>query len=246
MAILLGGGCAGTAQTDAPLRIASAANFYATAVQLAEAFETEQGGEVEVISGSSGKHVAQILAGAPFDVLLSADTLRPHLLVERGVVERGETWVYAVGRLVAWVPRVPVHVLSDASALGPLSAEDVLRGAAGRIAIANPDLAPYGRAATQVLDRLGSGMQRVRGENASQAFQFVSAGSVEAGLVAFSQVRDEARGQVWVIPDSLYDPIVQGGAVLSDHPAAEAFRRFLDAPRQRSVLERAGYQAPHP
>lgn len=227
-------GCATNPSTepDRPLRVASAANFYATAKTLAAAFEAETGSEVQVVSGSSGKHVAQILAGAPFDVLLSADTLRPRMLVEEGIARPDQIWIYAVGVLVAWHP--------DGSS--PADLEARLLSREGRVAIANPDLAPYGRAAAQVLEGLGSSLALVRGENVSQAYQFTSTGSVDVGLVSLSQIPPAMRPRIWLVPDSLYDPILQGAAIVSDHPAAVGFRRFLDLPRQQSLLEEAGYR----
>lgn len=229
-------GCAANPSTEParPLRIASAANFFATASNLAAAYEAETGTEVQVVSGSSGKHVAQILAGAPFDVLFSADTLRPRVLVEQGITRSDQIWTYAVGVLVAWHPDIS----------SPADLEARLRGGEGRVAIANPDLAPYGRAATQALARLDSEMDLVRGENVSQAYQFGSTGNVDAVLVALSQIPPATRSSIWIVPDSLYDPILQGAAIVSDHPGAEGFRRFLDRPSQQSHLEEAGYRLP--
>jgi molybdate transport system substrate-binding protein len=206
------------------------ANFYGTALELAEAYHQSSGVRVSLIPGSSGKHVAQIRAGAPYDVLLSADTLRPGLLVAEGLAS--ESWIYAEGILVAWSPSSPT----------PDGAFAAFHSAEASVALANPDLAPYGSAARQVLDGLGSPAARVYGENVSQARQFTEVGGVQLGMVALAQVPSARRSEAWVVPDSLYHAILQGGALLSDTPAARDFRTFLNSDQARVIIRRAGYR----
>lgn len=215
---------------DAQLRIAVSANFYATALELSEAYREESGNRVVLIPGSSGKHVSQIRAGAPYDLLLSADTLRPGLLVREGLAR--DVWVYAEGILIAWAPSAPT----------PEKALAALRDAESRVALANPDLAPYGLAARQVLDGMDSPAARVYGENVSQARQFTETGNVQVGLVALAQIPPTRRSEVWVVPDSLYGRILQSAAVLSDNPAAQDFRRFMTSNRAREIIRQSGYR----
>ena len=217
-------------ESDPPLRVAVAANFYATALDLASLHQQESGQRVELIPGSSGKHVAQIRAGAPYDLLLSADTLRPALLVQEGLA--AESWIYAEGILVAWSPSSPT----------PEGARRSLLSSSSRVALANPDLAPYGLAARQVLDALGSPAVRVYGENVSQARQFTEVGSVQTGLLALSQIPPSRRSEGWLVPDSLYGAILQAAVVLSSSAAARDFRTFLSTNRAQAIIRQAGYR----
>lgn len=228
MLFLAAVGC--RAESNPPLRVAVSANFYATALELADAYQQESGIRISLIPGSSGKHVAQIRAGAPYDILLSADTLRPGLLVREGLAR--EAWIYAEGILVAWSPSTP----TPEEAFASLQTVEI------RVALANPDLAPYGLAARQVLDAMGSPAARVYGENVSQARQFTEVGGVQTGLVALAQIPPSRRSEVWVVPDSLYGRILQAAVVLNDTAAAQDFRTFLSTNRARAIIRQAGYR----
>ncbi|MBO6577177.1 MAG: molybdate ABC transporter substrate-binding protein [Rhodothermales bacterium] len=215
MAALVLASCGGE---PAPLRIAVASNFHEAARELAVGFPG-----AEVIPGSTGKHVAQVLAGAPYDVLLAADTVRYRVL-------EGPRRIYARGILAAWSP--------SADARTALASPD------SRIALANPDLAPYGTAAEQALTALRAPGQRVFGENVAQAYQFARAGGVDVALVSWAQLSAGERAAAWRVPDSLYSPIVQGAVLLSDKPEARRFWDYLASPDAARMIERSGYLAP--
>ncbi|MFT4604988.1 MAG: molybdate transport system substrate-binding protein [Rhodothermales bacterium] len=216
--------------TAPPLRIAVSANFYPTALELAGAYQEKSAIRLELIPGSSGKHVAQIRAGAPYDVLLSADTLRPGLLAREGLAS--QAWIYAEGILVAWSPFGPTPAEARASLGSPQT----------RVALANPDLAPYGLAARQVLDALESPATRVYGENVSQARQFTEVGSVRTGLVALAQIPPARRSEVWMVPDSLYGRILQAAVILNETEAAQGFLTFMRSNQAAAIIRRAGYR----
>ncbi len=216
-------------------RVAVASNFASTVRVLAERFESETGFRIRTSVGATGQLYAQIVQAAPFDVLLAADAERPALLFGKGLAEEPAT--YAFGRLVLWSPD-PGRVQGPGTLRAP-----GLR----RIALANPDIAPYGVAALAVLERLGipDPPRRIIGHNVAQAFQFVSTGNAEAGLVALSQIPES--GSRWVAPEHLHPPIRQDAVLLRrgrGNPAAEAFFRFLFGETGRAILERAGYRVP--
>ena len=223
--------------------IAVAANFRSVLDELEPAFEAETGHELTISSGSTGKIYAQIVNGAPYDVFLSADRVRPARLEEGGFTIDGSRFTYAAGRLALWEP--------GASETGP---ERLARNDFRRIALANPDLAPYGCAARQVLISLGQDeatrKKRVLGENVAQAFSFVRTRNVEIGFVALSQILslpDVGRGAYWTPPEHLYDPIYQDAVLLArgeSNAAARAFMKFLKSENARAIIERAGYAIP--
>ena len=220
LAIVLGAGV--NADT---INVAVAANFAATLEKAMPYFEAATGHQLNIISGSSGRHYAQIVNGAPFDVFLSADSERPGALEREGIVTSDQRRVYALGRLAVW-SRDPA-MLTDLESLSKLPP-------GARIAIANPKLAPYGQAAVETLQRLGIyesvKKQLVTGENVSQVFQFAYSGSAAIGLVAYSQVlvAPEA-GSYIVIPDSVYAPIVQEMVLLKSSPASRELFEYLSS-----------------
>lgn len=229
---------AGIAHAD-PVRIAVAANFAGAAQALGRRFEAETGHVPTFVFGSTGSHYAQIVNGAPFDVFLAADVERPRLLEQRRLIVAGTRYTYAVGRIVLWSARE--NYIDDAGAI-------LADGAFRRLAIADPDLAPYGRAARQALTALGHWQRLapriVRGKNVSQAFGFVSTGNAELGIVAASQIagRDGGwPGSAWVIPSDLYEPIEQQAVLLRDAPAGRSFIAFLRSDAARAVIRAHGY-----
>jgi len=195
--------------------VAVAANAAEAAEALAADFEQRTGHRVTVTVGSTGKLYAQILHGAPFDVFLAADQERPRLLLERGLAVADSRRTYAIGRLVLWSSDPTL----EASA-------ETLRGGSFRwLAIANPDLAPYGAAARATLRELGLWeslrSKIVVGENVGQSFTMAASGNAELGLVALSSVigpRNGREGSCWEIPEHLHAPIRQD-AVLLDRRA---------------------------
>lgn len=221
------------------LRVAVAANFLSTLQQLQPLYEARSGDQLLVSAGSSGKLYAQILHGAPYDVLLAADRRYPQRLAEAGKVVAGSRFVYATGQLVLW----------SADAQRPVG-EQVLRQLKGRLALANPRTAPYGMAAQEVLTRLGVGPQLVlvQGESVAQAFQFTASANVDYGLVALSQVlspRNRAnRQRYWPVPSSFHSPLAQEAALLlrgEGNAAARRFLSFLNSPAARQVIRANGY-----
>lgn len=242
IAVALGilGFAAGSGARADVVHVAVATNFAATCRQLAGAFTTATQHEVLISEGSTGKLAAQIAHGAPFDVFLAADAARPAKLEADHHAVAGTRFTYALGRLVLWSARD--GFVRDAS---------VLRGEGfAHLAIANPELAPYGAAAREVLQQLGVWEhvlpKLVRGEDVGQTFHFVSTGNAELGLVALSQLGG-AGGSRWIVPANLHAPIEQQAVLLvagQRDPAASAFLAFLDGATARDLIERAGYGVP--
>lgn len=222
------------------IRVAVASNFSQPMKAIVGAFEQASEHEVTPVFGSTGKHYAQIVHGAPFEVFLAADAWRPRLLESRGLAVAGTRFTYAVGRIVLWSPR---HDLVDAN--GRVLESGDFR----HLAIANPDLAPYGIAARQTLEALGLWQQMqdrlVRGENIGHAFHFVKSGNAELGFVALSQIRQPGRarpeGSYWEVPRDLYSPIEQQAVLLVDSDPARSFVTFLANEPVRTILEGYGY-----
>ena len=221
--------------------IAVAANFAPTAVVLAEDFRRRGGGHVEIVSGASGSLYAQIVAGAPFSLFLSADTCRPRALAVREPTLAPTQATYALGRLVLYSPSRPLHF----GATGwPLFDDHE------RVALANPRVAPYGAAAVAVLEQLPNGdtLTRVQTSNVAQAFAITVVGHVAAGFVAAAQVPKEAReSAVWPVPTDAYPPIYQD-AILTpagvDDPTAKAFLSYLLSDAAQALLIEAGFAVP--
>lgn len=226
----------------AELRVAVASNFVATMSALAGRFETTRGHTLKLSSGSTGKHFAQISNGAPFDVFFAADAERPRLLEERSHAIAGSRYSYALGRLVLWSP--------DADLVDPDAR--VLESRVFRhLAISNPRLAPYGRAAEEVLRGLGAwnaiGSRLVRGENVAQTLQFVASGNAALGFVAYSQVRRPGHsmpGSIWVVPTRLYTPIDQQAVVIRDSAAARELMQFMRTAVAQAIIRDHGYATP--
>lgn len=222
---------------------AVAANFKEVADALAPRFEAATGHRLTVSLGSTGALYAQIVAGAPFDVLLAADQKRPRLLAETGAGIAGTRFTYAVGRLVLWSAR--------ADFIGEDGAAALRRAAVRHVAIAHPKLAPYGAAARQALERLGPWealrAKIVTAENIGQAFAMVATGNAELGLIALSSLAGPGKpptGSRWIVPETLHDPIRQDAILLArahDNAAARAFLDYLKGGEARVLIERYGY-----
>jgi len=238
-AILL---CASVPALAETLNVAVASNFVAAMQRIEEAFEGNSEHEVRLIRGSSGKHYAQIQNGAPFDIFLSADQLRPRRLVEEGIAKESDLTTYAQGQLALWSRQNDVQ----------LGREYLLNTSNyGVIAIANPRLAPYGQAATEVFSHLGLESQLsqrlVMGENIAQAFQFAFSGNADIGLIAYSQAISpnmRGMGSVWLVPSELHLPIKQDMVILSDSSAALEFAAFMKSDTVRDILLTSGYLLP--
>lgn len=235
-ALLLATGGAFAGETT----VAVAANAAEVVETLAAEFERESGHRVTVTVGSTGKLYAQILHGAPFDLFLAADQERPRLLVEQGLAVEDSRSTYAIGRLVLWRPGAAMAV-----------DEDLLRdGSLRRLALANPDLAPYGAAARETLRELGLWESLrpkiVLGENVGQAFAMAASGNAELAFVSLASVlspRNGHEGSYWEVPEHLHRPIRQDSVLLDrarDNPAARDFHEFLNTPVALKTMESFG------
>ena len=210
--------------------------------EIAPAFHREHAdAELQSTFGSSGNFYSQIRNGAPFDAFLSADVEYPRMLLKDGIGKADSLFVYGVGRIVVWVPA--------ASALDPASALSDAR--VRHVAIANPQHAPYGRAAAAALHSLklyaGVASKLVLGEDISQTFEFVESGAADVGIVALSLARAPAalgKGRDWEIPLDAYPRIDQGGLLLKDSPATQALRAFLVSAEGRRILKKYGFYPP--
>ncbi len=241
---LLGAVCcisAVTAQADTVV-VAVAANFAATAQQIATDFTRSSGHEVKLVPGATGKLYAQIKNGAPFQVLLSADDEVPTRLVREGDAQAASQFTYAMGRLVLWSAQAGV-----VDGLG-----QVLGTPFSRLAVADPRVAPYGAAALEVLRKQGllQAVQGrlVQGESIAQAYQFVATGNAPLGFVALSQVMRKgqiAQGSAWLVPAAMHQPLRQDAVLLragKGQTAAVAFLAYLRSEAARTVMQGAGYE----
>ena len=221
--------------------VAVAANFTAPMQKIAALFEKQTGDKVVVSTGATGKFYAQIVNGAPFDVLLSADDTTPEKLEKEGKAVKGTRYTYAVGKLVLWSPK-DNYVDSEGK---------VLSGDFAHISIANPKLAPYGAAAMETLDKLkltDSVKPRiVTGENIAQTYQFIATGNAPLGFVALSQVMQDgkvSKGSYWLVPETMHEPIRQDAVLLNkgaDNDSAKALLKYLKSDEARAVIKTFGY-----
>ncbi len=226
----------------AEIRVAVASNFRFASEALARQFEQTTGHDVTLIFGSTGKHFAQIQNGAPFDVYLAADELRPRMLEEDGISVSGTRFVYAIGKLVLWSPHDDFADTPES----PLERDDFRF-----LSIASPTLSPYGRAARQYLQSVNLWIsiqpRLVRGENVGQAYQYVASHNADLGLIAFAQIKlpsNSTVGSYWEIPPTAYDPIRQQGVLLKDAPPARAFIEYLRSDDAHEIIESYGYTVP--
>ena len=224
--------------------IAVASNFTAAANQLVVDFENQSDHQVNLVFGSSGRFFAQISNGAPFDAFLSADQEKPAALLENSLASESSLFTYAHGALVLWSADSDT-VNNSADVMGTNSFR--------KLASANPRLAPYGVAAREVIEHLGVSEElstkMVLGENIAQAYQFVSTGNAELGLVAYSQVFSSGQlsgGSAWVVPEEMYSPIRQDAVLLTrgeSNSAAVAFLNFLRSDEGQTIIQSFGYKA---
>lgn len=219
--------------------VAVAANFTAAAKELATVFADATGHEAVLSFGSTGKLYAQIAHGAPFEVFLAADSVRPQRAEVEGLAVAGSRFTYARGRLVLW-SRDGARLDGSPTALKA--------GAFSRLAIANPKTAPYGAAARETLTVLGLWetvrARVVRGENIAQTYQFVATGNAEMGFVARSQTVLADGGSEWPVPETLHSPIRQEAVLLvkgAGNPVARDFLSFMASEAARAVIARHGY-----
>lgn len=232
----------GAAQAD-EVQVAVAANFTAPIQAIAADFEKDTGHKLVAAYGATGQFYTQIKNGAPFEVFLSADDTTPEKLEREGDTVKGSRFTYAVGTLALW---------SAKDGYVDTKGEVLKKNEYQHLSIANPKTAPYGLAATQVLEKLklteATKAKIVEGQNITQAYQFVSTGNAELGFVALSQIYKEGKvtsGSAWIVPASLHDPIKQDAVILSkgkDNAAAKALVEYLKGPKAAAVIKSYGYQ----
>jgi molybdate transport system substrate-binding protein len=214
---------------------------------LAGQFEKRTSTKVAISYGSSGNFRTQIENGAPFDLFFSADAQYPQQLVKARVVEAESLVVYAQGRLALWAPS------GENLGLSEKGVEALKDGRVVKIAIANPEHAPYGRAAVAALRRAGVYEQvkgkLVYGENVSQAAQFAQSGSAQVGIIALSLTFAESMkdGERWEVPTRFYAPIEQAAVIVkasTNKTAAKGFLEFVRSKEGRKTLAKYGFALP--
>jgi molybdate transport system substrate-binding protein len=235
-------------ETRRPVAVAAAANLKTAAEELTRAFEAEHPGvQVSLTFGASGALFAQLRSGAPFDVFLSADREYPAKVIAAKLAAAADEKVYAFGKLVAWLPPGSTLALEE-KGLAAL-AEPAVR----RIAIANPAVAPFGRATERAFASAGVHdavkEKLVFGTSAGQTAQFATTGAADVAFLPYSLTfgKELAGGRVVFVPEALYPRIEQSGVVLGaakDPALARAFLAFLGGERGRSILGRYGYGLP--
>ncbi len=221
------------------IRVAVASNFATVMKKISRNFEVSTGHKVILILGSTGRHYAQIKNGAPFDAFFAADSRRPELLEKEEMALPGSRFTYAVGKIILWSPKE-----NYVDPEGKILDKQNIR----RLAIANPKLAPYGKAAQEVLQTRGvwNALKKVivRGENIAQTYQFIKSGNVELGFVALSQVQRANQviaGSWWEVPQTLYAPIAQQAVLLKENDAARAFLLFMQSEESLNIIHSLGY-----
>ena len=222
-------------------RIAVASNFSPTIKKLAAVYQANSGHQLQLAFGSTGQHYAQIHHGAPFDAFFSADVQRAQLLEEQGNAIAGSRFTYAIGQLVLWSAR-PDMIKNDS----------ILDSTHFRhLAMANPKLAPYGRAAQAFLQKTGRKdklkTKLIFGENISQTYQFVASANAELGFVAWSQLKKPGQpipGSWWQVPENSYPAIKQQAILLKNNSVARGFLNFVQTPQGRAIIQAFGYSLP--
>lgn len=245
--LLIAATMAGAAHAADVLSIASASDLSLCLDELDGVFKQgHPGAEIKSSTGSSGNFLAQIKNGAPFDVFLSADMSYPKELVKAGFADGASLTLYATGHIVLWTTNPAVDV---SQGLAVLKSDAVKK-----IAIANPDVAPYGRAAKAALQSAGiwDAVQAklVFAENIAQTAQFVQTGSVDAGIVALSLVKAPTvagSGHYFQIGVDQYPTLEQGAVITAkgkDLPLARQYIDFLRSPQARAVFDKYGFLLP--
>jgi molybdate transport system substrate-binding protein len=233
---------------DRELNVAAAADLSAALQEVAANYQKRTGVTMKLSFGASGSLTQQIQNGAPFDVFFSADMDYPRQLVANGQGDGATLYRYAVGRLVLWVPN---DSLLDLEHKGM---DVLLDPSVKKIAMANPQHAPYGRAAAAALKHYGLyekvGARLVLGENVAQTAQFVESGNAQVGFVALAHAMAHAmqgKGKYWIIPEEAHPPLDQGVVLISRSPHeqdAAAFLEYVKTAEAATVLRRYGFSVP--
>lgn len=241
--------CASAAgQNPDAITVAAAADLQPVLRSIGDEFTRQTGARVAFVFGSSGNLEAQIANGAPFDVFLSADREHAERVVAAGKALRADEKVYAIGKLVAWTPA------SSQLDFAGRGLKVLLDSGVHAVAIANPEHAPYGRAAVAALQQEGIydalKSKLVLGENVAQAAQFASTGNAQAALIAMALAKSpklQQAGKYWEVPAADYPPLEQVMVPLAGSRHAKVARQFADfmgGPQARQVLQRFGFAFP--
>lgn len=253
---LLGAFCtyAGSATHAATIPVAVAANFTSTAKAIAECFQRESSHSIQISGASSGQLFSQIRNSGPWEVFLSADNILCQKLISEGHAVQDTAHIYARGRVALWSRERNLKL--DKSVLEKKSWK--------RFALADPELAPYGKAALDVLNkfnifptppgrRASAGQQKDSGfvfaTSVAGVLKFVKSGNAEYGIVSLSHVKalsEEEQGSYWLIPEEYHGPILQEMVLLKKgelNPAAKQFIEFVRGDRARNIIREAGYES---
>lgn len=233
------------------VHVAVAANFSNTMQSLVAEFEKTSEYEIALSFGSSGKFYAQIKQGAPYELFFSADQAKPDALQKEGLVIASSRFTYAIGRLAVWSARPDFTDKIESK---------LKNGAFNKLAIANPNVAPYGAAALDVLKYLElideTQSKWVRGANIAQAYQFVSSGNADLGFIALSQIvgnnnvpnsekKQKTKDKTyWLVPDMMHRPIKQDVVLLrcaAKSLGAKAFLNFIHTDKAQNIIAQYGY-----
>jgi len=233
--------CAQQKPNPPELLVAAAADLSSALQEIARTYENKTGVKIELSFGSSGALTQQIQNGAPFDLFFSADMDYPRQLIDGGRADGASLYQYAVGKLVLWVPA------DSALDVEHQGMNVLLDSSVKKIALANLQQAPYGRAAVAALKHYGLYNQvagrLVLGENVAQAAQFVESGNAQAGFVALAHARApgmQAKGKYWEVPADAYPPLEQGVVLLSHSQHKKEAAEFVEYIKTKEVAEVLG------
>lgn len=226
--------------------IAVTSSFIKPAQDIAHKFSRQTGFKLRLVGASTGKLYTQIINGAPFDLLLAANNREPQRLEESGLAIKNSRFTYAIGRLVLWS--------MDGTLFQANRGLDVFNDPSIKtLALANPQMAPYGEAAEYILKNaklLNSRISIAVGDNVAQAFLFVASKSADIGFVALSQVLDKQSkitGSYWLIPEKMHAPISQQAVLLSrakKNTVAQSFLQYLQSKEAQQIIFESGYRIP--
>jgi molybdate transport system substrate-binding protein len=248
IALLSAPGVSAQQSSSREITVAAAADLSSVLQDISDRYQKKTGVTLKLSFGASGSLTQQIENGAPFDLFFSADMDYPRHLIAAGDADTGSLYEYAIGKLVLWVPA------NSTLDLNRDGMNALLDSSVKKISIANPEHAPYGRAAVAALkhaglyDRLSDRV--VLGENVGQAAQFVESGNAQAGFVALAHAvapSMRGKGKYWIVPAEGYPPLAQGVIVVSHSPRkqeAAEFLAYIKTPEIKAVLRRYGFEVP--
>ena len=226
-----------SANTNLDLHIAVASNFLPPMKKLIELFGSKIPGSIKLSVGSSGSLHSQIVNGAPFELFFSADQEKPSSLVLANLASKKYQHTYAIGKLVLWSPKNNVD-----------PRQMLLSGSFSKVALANPDVAPYGKAAAAVLQALQLHKRyrsrQVQGQNIAQAYLYTYSGNAQLGFISASQ-NQKSTGSTWEIPNLLYQPIKQDVVLIrksENQKGALQFLEFVKSDAAKEVIMQYGYE----